>query len=177
MPSPSKNIFEVKHTKKRTKSDADLLQGTRALAKIEALAGQALLYMQNYLMTHSKHPTGRLMSNLDIKITRTANGFSFGIGDIKKLNRDTPYWYVLNYGKTTSGKTFVPPSFVGSFEGDRPVAGKQGQQYVEEGNYYIQPKKFTPVNYIEATIAYLKNKLPKTASASRSFTRNTLPRV
>jgi hypothetical protein len=174
---PSKNLFEIKQTKKRTKSDSDLLQGTRALAKIESLAQQALLYMQSYLMTHSKHPTGRLMSNLDIKIIKTDKGFTFGIGNIKKLNKESPYWYVLNYGKTITGKKFIPPAFVGSFEGDRPVAGKQGQQYVDEGNYYIQPKTFTPVNYIEATIAYIKNKLPKTSSVSRSFTRNTLPQV
>lgn len=170
-----KNITIRKTGKKL--SSTEILKNLGVYNKMNDITNEALLYMQNYLMTHAKHPSGKLLSNLDIVIKETASGYIFGIGDIPKLNTNAPYWYVLNYGKTTSGAAFIPPKFIGSFEGDRPVAGKQGEQAVTGGNFFIQPTKFTPVNYIEATLAYIKNRMRTTLKKSRGFTRASLPQV
>ncbi len=158
----------------RTKTNSEILKNVGITQKMESLAKDGLFFMQNYIMGKAKHPSGNLIQQLDITVKDTAKGITIGIGNVQKLNEKAPYWYVLNYGKTITGATFIPPAFVGSFEGDRPSVDQAGTQRVTSGKFFISPQSFTPINYIEATISYMKTRFRATLKTSRGFTRNKL---
>ena len=92
-------------------------------------------YMQDYINSH-KHRrggSGKLAKAITFDILATAPAkVHWGIGNIQVLNRIAPYWYVVNYGKTTSGQRYVPNygNFVpGWFRGgdNRPDATEKGK--------------------------------------------------
>jgi hypothetical protein len=143
--------------------------GTKILEEVEniaedelkIIADNALLAMRNAITTQSKNPEGRLERALTVEYRRGKNTVSFGIGDTDKLTREAPYWYVLNYGKTTSGKDFIPTGFIGYVNDGPPIAGAENktgtlwEPSVTEG-YLIIPKEFTPVRYITVGVDTIK---------------------
>ena len=74
---------------------------------------------------------------------------------VADLASKVPYWYALNYGRTASGKPFIPKASIGYFPGHtRPEAGHTGNEvWTETGDtkndFLLQPVEFTPLNYIE----------------------------
>ena len=130
-------------------------------------AGHSLLkYMRSYINKNRKRSggTGNLARSIDIKVFSTTGQISWGIGHIPTLQSRAPYWYVLNYGKTISGKTFVPgmgkgvPGYFGG--GNRPDSAKRGagtEHFTYKRNtYLIHPSAIRPINYIQASEHMLK---------------------
>lgn len=120
-----------------------ILEQSGVLSRANALAQEALFYMQNFIMAKAKNPTGNLIRNLTIDVSLKKNGFTFNIGNIDLLNKEAPYWYVLNYGHTIHGTTYGPKS---------------------------------PFNYIEATLAYIRNRQEKSVKKTKGFTTAGLVR-
>ncbi len=130
-------------------------------------AGHSLLkYMRHYINSNRKRSggTGNLAKAIDIKIFSTTGQISWGIGHIPTLQSRAPYWYVLNYGKTISGKRFVPgmgkavPGYFGG--GNRPDSSKKGagtEHFSYARNtFLIYPGAIRPINYIESSEHMLK---------------------
>jgi hypothetical protein len=126
--------------------------------------------------------TENLRNNLTVSLVQQGNGnFTIGIGDRELLNKNCPYWYVLNYGFMYGSKRPYIPNYgrgtKGRFEGDpwEPVKGYKagkgslGQHWnsvhSEFGGWYnktsfMKPKKaIEPVNYIEAGEKYITKRL------------------
>jgi hypothetical protein len=97
----------------------------------------------------------------------------FGIGKISELNQKAPYWYVLNYGMTTSGNIFIPgmgkKAPVGTFIPGLPMPdpssfrdgrwtpgawSHSGKSYTFVASRWIQP-----LNYIEFLEAYVEGRI------------------
>lgn len=129
-------------------------------------------YMQNYINAHRKRTggTGNLAKLMKLEVLSTAPArIEWGIGDINVLNQQAPYWYVVNYGKTTSGQKYIPNygNFVpGKYRGGdgRPDAsqrgrGTEGFQY-QRGAWGMYPSSpIRPMHYISVASAHLKRKL------------------
>ena len=124
-------------------------------------------YMRDYINKNRKRAggTGNLANSVNFyKEAGAGLGRVFwGIGDISLLNAKAPEWYVINYGKTTSGQSYIPnygnfvPGFF--FGGDgRPkaeYAGKGKESFIhapgfaDKGMYPKHPIR--PMHYIETT--------------------------
>jgi len=130
-------------------------------------AGHSLLkYMRSYINSNRKRSggTGNLARAIDMKVLSTTGQVSWGIGHIPTLNLRAKYWYVLNFGKTITGKTFVPgmgkavPGFFGG--GNRPDSSKRGAgtehfTYARK-TFAMNPGAIRPTNYIQASEHMLK---------------------
>jgi len=123
-------------------------------------------YMINYIDIHrhrekSMHADGTIPLSQSITLDKfTGMGqVGFGIGNIAKLQKESPYWYVLNYGAKVSGEKFIPANggFIpGSFRGMKPTSGLSNGtarfNYNDGSGFGMKPKKFyRPINYIDAT--------------------------
>lgn len=66
--------------------------------------------MKSYITTHTRrHPaSGKLASAINFDRTTGAGTVGFTIGNVEKLSQEAPYWYVVNFGKKTSGEQFIP---------------------------------------------------------------------
>ncbi len=110
-----------------------------------------------------------------IKIWRDPNTeaqIHWGIGDINKLQQQVPYWYVVNYGKTTRGQPYIPNfgNFVPGFflGGDgRPIAdlaGKGKERFGKlkySGSGMFPKTAIRPINFIEKTRFKLNQEIQK----------------
>lgn len=71
------------------------------------------------------------------------------------MTEEAPYWHVVNYGATFSGKPYAPPATMGSFEGGPPVKGHGGQDQRwgkhSPGFFMQNPKQIRPLRYIQKT--------------------------
>ena len=137
--------------------------------------GQKLTaYMQNYINTNRKRPgTGNLANAIQFYGKTGAGYIEWGIGKLSILNRRAKYWYVLNFGATTTGKRFVPPATTGNFEGSPPnssLIGRGTQRFFHDSGmmYYMQPKvPIRPINYIQASQHKLGQELSKLLAKTR----------
>lgn len=82
------------------------------------------------------------------------------VGDIEKLDREAPHWFLINYGgKIKSGP--VP----GSFTDGRPRAGAGGKAFIYnpmKGSSFMIPKKpIQPKNYIEIAMVHVVSGLTR----------------
>jgi hypothetical protein len=80
-----------------------------------------------------------------IKIVVDENGV--GIGDVEELNRETPYWYKINYGGKAPGPTH------GWFSDGPPLTTTGGGHAltVGKGPSVVPDVAISPMNYIEKT--------------------------
>ena len=117
-------------------------------------------YMVDYInknrIRHPKTWGTSITESLQLEVLRSFGGVEWGIGNMDVLNANSKYWYVLNYGKMTSGEEFIPgggKTVGGHFEGSAPAAGAGGQSFTpSKGPYYINATKpITPIPYIAAT--------------------------
>lgn len=131
------------------------------------LGQRTYVYMINYIRSHKKrgqspHLDGTLPLEKSIKLHILATApaiVSWGIGDLSVLQTQSPYWYVLNYGKTVSGKRFIPgggKAVPGYFQpSGRPDANKKNGRepfIYDPGTFVMYPKNpIRPINYIEST--------------------------
>lgn len=130
-------------------------------------------YMIGYIVSHKKraqspHLDGTLPLEKSIKFDILATApakISWGIGHIPTLQAQSPYWYVLNYGKTISGKKFIPAggkAVPGYFQpSGRPMANKRNGRepfIYSPGTFVMYPKNpIRPINYIQASQFKLGN--------------------
>lgn len=134
-------------------------------------------YMIGYIVSHRKraqspHLDGTLPLEKSIKLHILATAparVSWGIGHIPSLQTQSPYWYVLNYGKTVSGRRFIPGNgkgVPGYFQpSGRPDANKSNGRepfIYSPGTFVMYPKNpIRPINYIESTQFKLGNEFRK----------------
>ena len=71
---PSKDVIQIKQSKPRKISNAQLVRNSKAYTKIQALADETLFYIQNFIMARAKNPTGNLIQNLDVTVRETEKG-------------------------------------------------------------------------------------------------------
>jgi len=153
-------------------------------SELQIIADNALNAMRSFITINSKNPTGRLERALTVEYRENRNSISFGIGDRDKLTEEAPYWYVLNYGRTTSGKQFIPTGFIGYVNDGPPMAGetnKAGDVWeasVTEG-HLIEPKTFTPVPYISVGVSTVKQGMRELHHKIKEFnkTKNYLSKM
>lgn len=85
----------------------------------------------------------------------------YGVGNIMEMNKETPYWMLLNNGGMVSpGARKVPGYFDNDIAPDKSFAvtgvGKQEFNYAWFTNMMIVKNPIGPVNYIEKTKDWLK---------------------
>ncbi len=131
-------------------------------------------FMKKYININRKRSggTGNLARTIKMKkISNIPGVVGWGIGFIPTLNKKAPYWYVLNYGATTSGEKFIPPPSRGHFDGSRPNSSLRGKgkdrwrsgvesTLGESLGYLMIPKTpIRPINYIDASDFHFQIKL------------------
>ena len=139
-----------------------------------AIGYQLHAYIQSYVNSNRKRTggTGNLAKSINFEPMAGAGTgmISWGIGNINNLNASAPYWYVVNYGKTVSGRPYIPNNgnFVpGRFRGGdgRPQASMRGKgvesfHYAPGSGMGMYPKRaIRPMNYISATRARLTREI------------------
>lgn len=125
-------------------------------------------YMQAYINSHRRRSggSGNLANSINFDKMSRPGTVGWGIGHIPTLMNRAPYWYVVNYGKTVSGKPYVPNygGFVpGKFRGGdgRPkseYAGKGVERFDYQsgaGSGMWPAHAIRPMNYIQATMIKL----------------------
>jgi len=125
---------------------------------LSILGAQATVFAKLFIEQHKRHKpgTGNLANAIDFEVDRAdKENFNVYIGNISKLDRMAPYWYIVNYGgKVTrySGNThFTPGRYFGNtFKYGR---GKSGGYIMPSG--LKQTVRIRPMNYIEATDRYI----------------------
>lgn len=131
--------------------------------KLDEIGKETHAFMQQNITSQIKRPfsTGNLVRA--IRYEFFSNGFNFGffIGDIDYLNQTAKQWRWLNYGKAGTGRT-IPP---GTKENPR-IHGEFVPQFglgrFQKGGFPMNPTKpITAMNYIENSIHFLENRLPK----------------
>lgn len=105
--------------------------------------------------------TGKLARSITLENFGTIGGYFVGIGNITKMDKEAPYWAIVNYGGTPNfggNYHFVPGSFNGSIFEYSPGA-KTGKMLPSgiKGNV-------RPMNYIEKTASWVSNNLEKLLS-------------
>jgi len=116
--------------------------------------------MHNEIKSRRKRrgASNNLIGAIRINITKNNLNSSITIGEHETLNKEAPYWYVVNYGKKFTGGTFIPPATTGSFEGSAPQAGVNNQRFGQHSpGFLMKPKTFRPLHYIERTNSWLVN--------------------
>jgi len=130
-------------------------------------------YMISYIMAHKKraqspHLDGTLPleKSIQLHIISTAPArIEWGIGHIPSLQAQSPHWYVINYGKTVSGRRFIPgggKGIPGYFQpSGAPNASKKngGEPFIYSPNTFLMyPKRaIRPINYIQSSQFKLGN--------------------
>lgn len=101
------------------------------------------------------------------RLSRDKETLFVGVGNIDKMFKEAPYWFVLNYGAHwpgskgaavagNTGAPFIPGPVKGSFDGQPPIAGAVGSAELNaDGQFWITPKTFRPVRYIDKTDSWL----------------------
>lgn len=99
------------------------------------------------------------------------NKYELRIGEYRFLNKYAPYWYVLNYGKTKSGKRYKPPKTMGYFGTGQAPTKRYGQAFhytknwknAVKGNknaWGMVPNKYvTPMYYLNYLNQQFKRKI------------------
>jgi len=136
------------------------LEGT-----IAELGEYILSYMQQFITNriHRDGSTGNLVRSINIeywsqgaKETLAGEAYAgWGIGKMSDMDKDAPYWYLINYG----GMSFIAKFGLGvggSFNGEAPDPMKAGSgvgtQRFGSGNFVMFPKSpILPMGYIEAS--------------------------
>jgi len=124
--------------------------------------------MSHKKRAQSPHLDGTLPLEKSIKLHILATApaiISWGIGHIPSLQAQSPYWYVLNYGKTITGSRFIPArgkGVPGYFQpSGAPSANKRNGRepfIYSPGTFMMYPKQaIRPINYIESTQFRLSN--------------------
>lgn len=151
-------------------------------SKLIELGQQTATIMQANINSgiHRNGSSGKLANAVDVTIEEGLDTFSVGVGNIDKLNRNAPYWFVVNYGRSyPKGSSYEDaiknidalPKFIpgngnltpaGSFNGFAPDpslagTGVGGSRWgVGTGNFGLIAKNpINPINYIEKTSAWL----------------------
>ena len=151
-------------------------------SEIKDLGQEVLTQMKLNISSgiHRDGSTGRLSNAIDMTIDESDQTISVGIGSLEKLNRQVPYWFVVNYGVSfPKGSSYEDairnidslPRFVpgggkyaplGSFNGSAPDGrfagtgvGRAGWGYGTGGFTFIAKNPVHPINYIEKTSAWL----------------------
>lgn len=183
MPS---GILEVQLVEEKNDSfDRDFEETLNKIqAQLETLAENTANYMRTYISGHKKRPGGQSILERNINVSLSKNNkyeYAFVIGDIKKLNKVAPYWFVLNYGFVAASKNpesmaqgetgakFIPPRTIGTFNGRKPDPSMRGsgkERFTHSSadtkrKYILNPTTFRPINYIERASAYLSRNFNK----------------
>ena len=125
-------------------------------------------YMRVYIKAkaHRKPTTGRLEKAIRFKSINTEGKIHWGVGNTANIQKNTPYWYVVNFGKMITGEDYVPyhgKTIRGSFNGGRPDSGKSKEPFKRDGKYLMTPNKaIRPMGYIEATRKWLAGAIRET---------------
>jgi len=98
---------------------------------------------------------GRYSKHIEdvLEIKKTKNGI--GIGDIEKLDKEVPYWKVLNFGG------YTPPSTIGIFTNGMPKPGVTGGSfmYTKNGGLMIPQKPIQGIHFIEKTASWIRKNM------------------
>ena len=125
-------------------------------------SGRALTtYIQHFIVSNHKRSDGKgkLAKAIEFYPLSTTAQVHWGIGHIPTLNKKTKYWYVVNYGKMTNGKSFIPGGGkyrpVKFADGSKADASQRGQG-TSRATKWIKikdeqkPSLIRPMNFIEA---------------------------
>lgn len=142
------------------------------------IGANTLNFMKSFIRNNVKREgsTGNLENSITLVVPDPTSKSAVYIGDKDKMSSQAPYWYVVNYGKTTKGGKFIPPPNYGIFgQGTPPQPGVGTEQWTHLGAKakkfadFIIPKTFTPINYIQAGVNYLKLNWNKTYKGKKLF--------
>jgi len=126
------------------------------------LGNKLLKYIRNYITTglHRQGSTGNLAMAITLDRIHGAGKIEWGIGNREVLNRQAPYWYVINYGKKITGEPFIPGG--GKYRPVKFTDGNADPSLRGTGRARVTkvrritkgtntPSSIRPTNYIEAT--------------------------
>jgi hypothetical protein len=123
--------------------------------------------MRTTIKENKKRPSkgDNLERNIDKEIINSTGGVEIGIGNIKQLKQEAPYFevlntggYVPNYGRKVPVGSFAPGEPKPSSEHSR-----EGHWQVGQGSYTFAAKKaIEGIFYIEKAITFLDRKLNET---------------
>jgi len=127
--------------------------------KLVRLSYDTIDVMREIIVQNKRRPSlgGNLEETLNVDVLNSVGGVEIGIGNIADLKAKAPYYEVLNDGG------YIPYSSVGgaplgSFYGDRPEVGGNGQNWERSGEkgFFMKPKKaIEAIGYIDSGAKYL----------------------
>lgn len=149
----------------------------------DELGKRVLLHLRKFIKTHKKRPSvkhtdGTRPLEQSIRKHNLPNKMGqigWEIGRIDLLNRVSPHWYVINYGKMITGKVFIPGGgkliSPGSFSPGKP---EPDQSSFRQGNWkkgvpssdgklhsFKAKRPVEPMNYIENAQLFFRRGLKK----------------
>jgi hypothetical protein len=123
------------------------------------IANRTAEKMRNHIVNNTDNSTGKLGENLRVDFQDNRDGsFSFKLGNLTELNKNAPYWFVLNAG------AYIPPGNYGYWEGSKwiHVDKKDLGNYRDKDIIYMKPTKpITGIHYIEEGMKFLLGELRK----------------
>lgn len=159
MPNVTIKFSGIEKTTKRINQSR-----SRIRAGLIELGNRTQEYFRRTIKQNTKRrgSTGTLSNSIQSKVyVDSADMVLVGIGNKADIQEVAKYWYVVNYGVKISGQPFLPPGNIGNFEGKAPQSryaggSVSGRAMWSHGTpYYMQPKTFRPMHYIEKTNAWL----------------------
>mgnify|MGYP001571835532 CR=1 FL=1 len=127
---------------------------------LEDIKNRVLDNTEAYIDSHRKRAPVPFKKRLIDVLRQTSyvekidkNTYKLGIGNKKTLDKEVPYWYIVNYGGIIGrGKAVV---FKGIFQDGPPVQGGKGNTWFDGGSdadgkmYMMKPKNpIPPMHYI-----------------------------
>jgi len=175
-------LFSLQVTTSRKGFDPVLLVKTitnniymEVQGKLEDVARECVEEMRKIIAERRKRDSSgqnNLENAIDYKLDSSfmsEGGVHIGIGNIDKLNALAPYWNVLDSGfLNNSNSSYIPymsknGAPLGSFNGQRPVAGGSGKDNWERSGvkgFFMKPKKpIEGIHYILIASESLTRKL------------------
>ena len=135
---------------------------------VAELGQHILSYLQTYINanSHREGKTGNLANAMKLDLIAGEGMVGWGIGKIEDLNKNVPYWYLINFGGLTT--IAREGRGVGGYfgTGDAPDSKYRGtgvgsQRFTQARDYFIMKPK-SPIkgmNYIESTRMRLDQEL------------------
>ncbi len=139
----------------------ELLKRENILEKeLISLGTQATNFARTYINTHKRNQpgTGNLARAIDFEVDRADRyNFNVYVGDILKLDRLAPYWYIVNYGGRVTNYSDKTHFVQGRFYGKKFIAGG-GKRYYKMPSGLKTTTNIRPMNYIEATDRFISKR-------------------
>ena len=138
-----------------TKVDMIYRNSQAQFVELGELAKQHMVQVIQSSKKKRRTSKNNLENNIDVTVIQGSQGKEVGVFDMQKMDRNAPYWYIINYGGSVAsagGYQFVP----GRFQGDTFVKEDSENRGKPLPAGLSAGAVITPMRYIQKTMTFLR---------------------